>query len=217
VSPDDVLLRSQSAIKDHLNLPLHLKLDGNRDIKTNALIDSGATANFIHHRIVRKYGLQCTPLRKPITVRNADNTLNRIGKLTHKLVTSMMVDGKTQSVHFFVSHIGEDDFILGYPWLATNNPNIDWKNATVHFDNQEVSPFKRVTLALHTKIRSAVKVQKARRTLPHSILALTRNHKGTCYITRRLTQSTELAAAENAKKATRTLEEMIPPYYRKYR
>src|SRR3981189_1582035 len=103
ISPDDVLLRSQSAIKDHLNLPLHLRLDEKRDIKTKALIDSGTTANFIHHRVVQKYKLQCTPLRKPIIVRNADNTLNRIGKLTHKLITHMMVDGKTQPVHFFVS------------------------------------------------------------------------------------------------------------------
>src|SRR5258705_1471349 len=217
VTSDDVLLRSQHAIKDHLNLPLHLKLDQNRDITTKALIDSGAMANFIHHRMVRKYGLQCTTLRTPITVRNADNTYNRIGKITHKVVTKMMVDNQTQTVHFLVSHIGEDDFILGYPWLATNNPNIDWKNSNIHFNQQKVSPFKRVVLALHTKVKTALKVQNARRSLPHSILAITRSKDGYCHITRRLTQSTELPAAENVKKAQRTLEELVPSVYMDYR
>src|SRR5258707_13974345 len=51
----------------------------------------------------------------------------------------MMVDNQPQTVHFLVSHIGEDDFILRYPWLAANNPNIDWKNSNIHFNQQQVS------------------------------------------------------------------------------
>src|SRR5258706_6482147 len=102
----------------------------------------------------------------------------------------MMVDDQPQTVHFLVSHIGEDDFILGYPWLATNNLNIDWKNSNIHFNQQQVSPFRRVVLALHTKVRPALKVQNTQHSIPHSILAITQSKDGYYHITHCLTQST---------------------------
>jgi hypothetical protein len=32
---------------------------------------------------------------------------------------------------FLVTDLGEDDIILGYPWLAVFQPKIDWKLATL--------------------------------------------------------------------------------------
>jgi hypothetical protein len=32
---------------------------------------------------------------------------------------------------FLVTNLGEDEIILGYPWLAAFQPKIDWKQATL--------------------------------------------------------------------------------------
>ena len=34
-------------------------------------------------------------------------------------------------MRFLVTDIGEDELVLGYPWLATFQLKIDWKNATL--------------------------------------------------------------------------------------
>jgi len=31
--------------------------------------------------------------------------------------------------HFYVSNLGKDRFILGYPWFWAFNPDIDWAEA----------------------------------------------------------------------------------------
>jgi len=48
-----------------------------------ALLDSGATENFIHPKLVLKHKLKKNPLSKPRTVRNINGTTNQMGKITH--------------------------------------------------------------------------------------------------------------------------------------
>ena len=48
-----------------------------------ALIDSGATDNFIDENTWAKLGIGKMELSKPITVHNVDGTENKQGKLTH--------------------------------------------------------------------------------------------------------------------------------------
>jgi len=40
-------------------------------------------------------------------------------------------DRKQEQTRFFVTGLGGDQFIFGYPWLATFNPNINWPEAQV--------------------------------------------------------------------------------------
>jgi len=54
-----------------------------------ALLDSGATENFIHPKLVLKHKLKKEPLSKPRIVRNVDRTTNRMGKITH--IVKMLV------------------------------------------------------------------------------------------------------------------------------
>ena len=50
-----------------------------------ALVDSGATDNFIHPTFARKLGLTMTPLERPKCIYNIDNTSNKVGSITHSL------------------------------------------------------------------------------------------------------------------------------------
>ena len=37
---------------------------------------------------------------------------------------------------FLIMDLGEDEIVLGYPWLAAFQPHIDWKNATLDEEEQ---------------------------------------------------------------------------------
>jgi hypothetical protein len=53
------------------------------DIK--ALVDSGATDNFIHPNFVKRMGLGQRELDKPKNIYNIDDTTNKSGQITHYL------------------------------------------------------------------------------------------------------------------------------------
>ena len=53
-----------------------------RRVKVDALLDCGATKNFIHPRLVKRMKLATRTLKKPRQVKNVDGTPNKAGKVT---------------------------------------------------------------------------------------------------------------------------------------
>ena len=96
-----------------------------------ALVDSGATDNFIHPAFVKRLGLAMTPLEKPKKIYNIDNTSNKSGSITHSLELKITTKGVEKVMRFLVTDIGNEDILLGYPWLATFEPKFGWKDAVI--------------------------------------------------------------------------------------
>ena len=96
-----------------------------------ALVDSGATDNFIHHAFAKRLGLLTTPLEKPKWIYNIDNTSNKSGSITHSLELKITTKGVDKIMRFLVTDIGHEDILLGYPWLATFEPKFRWKDAVI--------------------------------------------------------------------------------------
>ena len=109
-----------------------------KDSKANvfALVDSGATDNFINARILKRANidLPIQTLLKSRVVRNVDGTKNKGGQVTQ--VTKLCVDyaQRKKGLKFFIADLGEDDMILGYPFLAALNPTIDWSKGQIYGD-----------------------------------------------------------------------------------
>ena len=55
-------------------------------VKVDALLDSSATENFIHLRMVKKMKLQTQLLRKPQQVKNVDGSPNKAGEVTEVMI-----------------------------------------------------------------------------------------------------------------------------------
>ena len=91
-----------------------------------ALLDSGATHNFIDRRTVKQLGLGTCHLTQPRQVRNVDGTENQEGAITQYCDLWLRRGSKTNKSRFFVANLGRDRVILGYPWFKTFNPTIDW-------------------------------------------------------------------------------------------
>ena len=58
---------------------------------------------------------------------------------------------KTKEMKFLVTNLGDDEIILGYPWLAAFQPNINSKEAVLEEDMQPL-----IIKALGLKINKEV-------------------------------------------------------------
>jgi Aspartyl protease len=90
-----------------------------------ALLDSGATENFIDPRMVEKLGLGSIDLQEPRTVFNVDGMENQDGKITSYCLLNILQGRKEAAQVFFITNLGEDRIILGYPWLREFDPQIN--------------------------------------------------------------------------------------------
>jgi hypothetical protein len=97
----------------------------------NALIDSGATENFINYKTAIKLHLGEKRLLYPHQVFNIDGTKNQAGSVTSYCILQIYVGGKHVLQQFYITDLGEDTFILGYSWLHHFNPHIDWAKGQV--------------------------------------------------------------------------------------
>jgi Retroviral aspartyl protease len=91
-----------------------------------ALVNSGATENFIDYQTVARLRLGSNKLATPRPVHNVNRTPNKSGEITHSTDLYIQLGNKEQCVRFFVTNLGKDRMILGHPWLRTFNPQIDW-------------------------------------------------------------------------------------------
>ncbi len=91
-----------------------------------ALVDSGATENFINLGYAWWLKLPIKRLEKPQQLFNVDGTKNRAGNLKFYTDLSVQMGGQRINHWFFLSDLGEHKAILGYPWFASTQPKIDW-------------------------------------------------------------------------------------------
>jgi hypothetical protein len=96
-----------------------------------ALVDSGATDNFMHPNFAKRMGLGMKTLPKPKKIFNIDNRMNKSGMITHYLDLNVVTKGIHKEMRFLVTDIGQEEVLLGYPWLATFEPKFDWRSATM--------------------------------------------------------------------------------------
>jgi hypothetical protein len=96
-----------------------------------ALVDSGATDNFMHPAFAKRMGLGLQTLPTPKKIFNIDNTANKSGMITHFLDLNVRANGTTKEMRFLVTDIGHEEVLLGYPWLATFEPRFNWRSAVI--------------------------------------------------------------------------------------
>jgi hypothetical protein len=73
-----------------------------------ALVDSGATENFIDYQTVARLRLGSNKLATPRPVHNVDGTPNKSGEITHATDLYVRLRNKEQCVRFFVTNLGKD-------------------------------------------------------------------------------------------------------------
>jgi hypothetical protein len=101
--------------------------------ETIALLDSGATKNFINIYYTRRMGLPIQRLAQERRLFNVDGTLNRAGTLKYFTDITTWTGTKRTRLRYFLMNLGDNQVILGYPWFASAQPRIDWAKGWINY------------------------------------------------------------------------------------
>jgi len=107
------------------------KVDTHEGVTVKALLDSGATGMFADKKFVERNGFKKEKLDKAVKVKNVDGTENSGGLVTHEIEVNMYYQGHVERMRLDVCDLGRTEVILGMPWLAAHNPEIDWEKGEV--------------------------------------------------------------------------------------
>ena len=94
-------------------------------------MDSGATGLVMSSEFARKQGFKLKRLDRPMYVRNVDGLLNKEGPIEHTVEVNIYYQGHRERTEIDVIGGQKWTVILGMPWLARHNPEIDWKTGEV--------------------------------------------------------------------------------------
>jgi len=95
-------------------------------VDQKVLLDSGTTECFVNPRAVQRLQLPMKKLLRPRTVKNVDGTINKVGLIDHAVKLIVNYNGAKVKHNFFVADIGEDEFLLEYPFFEATQPDINW-------------------------------------------------------------------------------------------
>ena len=115
-----------------LHFPVKL-LIGKQTAEMTALIDSGATGNFIDLGLLSLTNFPLKKMPQPIRAFNIAGSCNKQGTIMWKASTCMLLFKEPENLEFMVVGLGCHQIILGMPWLKAWNPHIDWKSHSLSF------------------------------------------------------------------------------------
>ena len=95
------------------------------------LLDSGAAGLVISSEFAKKQGFKLKKLERPMNVRNVDRLLNKEGPIEYTVEVNIYFKRHRERTE--IDMIGGQKWmvILGMPWLAYHNPEIDWRMGEV--------------------------------------------------------------------------------------
>jgi hypothetical protein len=107
---------------------LHTRL---KRAKAIALLDSGVMENFMNLDYAKYLKVPIQHLKEPRKLFNIDGTPNKSGELLYFADLQTQTGAQRNTLRFFLSNLGENKVILGYPWFAAFQPRIDWKRGWI--------------------------------------------------------------------------------------
>ena len=183
--------------------------------EVSALIDSGATENFISPKVIDRFNVPTYLLPKPRVIRNVDGTKNSIGSVISAANLDISYRNKKDTHTFYIIDLGEDHMLLGMPFLAATNPEINWTEGTFQgkvvaasMDAHKWIPMK------DSKIHRTFSKTCHTSTLDGQFPFINTDPDDYTFIGR-TTTATKIAA-DAANKAEQTWQEQVPIEYHQY-
>ena len=107
------------------------RIDTQEGIIVKALLDNGVTGLVMSSEFAKKQGFKMKRLERPINVRNVDGSFNKEGLIENMVEVNIYYQGHREKTEIDVIGRQKWKVILGMPWLARHNPEIDWKTGEV--------------------------------------------------------------------------------------
>ena len=100
-------------------------------ITAYALIDSGASGNFISDSYVKKHKITTRKLSSPRHIHTVDGSPSKSGNITSYCILCIHVNKRILIGKLYVTCLGKDEMILSLPFLQCVKPIIDWEHKTL--------------------------------------------------------------------------------------
>jgi hypothetical protein len=165
-------------------------------------------------------------LDKPVKAYNVDGTENKRGTINAYVNLEFKLGDQKFNKRFYVTGLGKQRIILGFPWLHKYNPIIDWKMGEITFKPFQIDwrhlmeKGKQIRQEQQPKIEEVVDDEetKNRMTLPlkeNKIGVYIKLLKTDVWI-QKTNIAMKLAIEENSKKMDKTDKQLVPAEYHKY-
>jgi len=116
-------------------LPIEVSTtDTSKVHSVKALLDSGATGNFIDRDFVRTKGINTQSISRPIPVYNVDGSPNEVGQISEVVDVVLRYKTHSERTLLAVSSLRRQSMILGYTWLKDHNPEVNWQTGEVQMN-----------------------------------------------------------------------------------
>jgi len=100
------------------------RIDMQKGITVEALLDSGATGLVMSSEFARKQGFKLKKLDRPMYI---SSLLNKEGPIKHMVKVNIYYQGHRERTGIDVIGGQKWMVILGILWLVRHNPEIDWR------------------------------------------------------------------------------------------
>jgi len=107
------------------------KVNTHEKVTVKVLLDSRATGMFADKKFVERNGFKLERLDRPVRIKNVDGTGNSRGLVTYEIEVNVYYQGHVKRIKLDICDLGRTEVILGMPWLAAHNPEIDWERGEV--------------------------------------------------------------------------------------
>ena len=107
------------------------RINTQEGITVEALLDSGATGLVISSEFAKRQGFKLKKLARPIQVRNMDGFFNKERSIENIVEVNIYYQGHRERTEIDVIGGQKWSVILGIPWLACHNPEINWRTGEV--------------------------------------------------------------------------------------
>jgi len=121
--------------KDHIMVTIRLH-GTTRQITINAIIDSGATEDFIDKGFCSKYNIRTKQAKTIREVYLADGRPSAMGPIAHTAKVPMDIGSHRELAIFPVPKLPNHEVILGMPWLKQHSPRIDCGQGKITFESE---------------------------------------------------------------------------------
>jgi len=121
--------------KDHIMVQIQLHGE-KQSVTINAMIDSGATEDFVDREVCNKHRIKMIKAKNPREIYLADGKPSGMGPVTHLTKVPMDISSHRELATFQVANLQKHEVILGMPWLREHNPTIDWNDKRITFNSE---------------------------------------------------------------------------------
>jgi len=102
-----------------------------KGVTIKALLDSSTTGMFMNKKTVAKHRFRLQKLERPVRVKNVNRTYNSRGAIIHQIEVNVYYKSHVERMRMDIYDLGKTEVILGMPWLAAHNLEINWETEEV--------------------------------------------------------------------------------------